>query len=79
MSTFWWSRDNLWNRIRYEMCEEGKTEESTRRLVPEVREWDEEIGVRSPVGAALHQARVGDEVDVRVPGGVVVIKVLSVV
>jgi len=73
MATIQVTANNLWNEIRFAM--EGQ--EITRRLVPQVRDWETEIGMMSPVGEVLRWARVDDEIVVTAPGGDVVVKVLG--
>jgi transcription elongation GreA/GreB family factor len=71
-------RSREWNRgcsVRFLLNDEHEFE---RQLVDEIVDPATELNVASPVGAALLTACVGDRLEVKAPGGYVVVKVLEI-
>ena len=65
---------NRWCWVRFLL--DGQ--EFERQLVNEVRDPGTQVNVASPVGEALLLACEGEELQVKVPGGCVVVKVLEI-
>lgn len=67
--------DNLWREIEFNL--NGLA--LTRRLVPDVRDFEAEISKKSPVGRALLHAQPEETVPVRTPEGTTVtVNVISI-
>jgi len=65
---------NLWRAVRFRLDDQI----FERRLVPQVEDAAIELNISSPVGERLLLAGEGDEMQVAVPAGVVVVKVLAI-